>query len=154
MRLASTSPGELRARTRAHYDKYSFRFDQRAILEEKMQNRIMGAAIRGLEDSDRTILDIGCGACRVAQMVREAGKGRTIGVDISRATLRSARSYNPDPVINGDNMQLPIRTDSADLVISNGVIMITPDARASFGELVRITRPGGTLVVSVYNKRS
>ena len=42
----------------------------------------------------------------------------------------------------------------ADLVISNGVIMITPDARTSFNELVRITKPGGTLVVSVYNKQS
>ena len=49
---------------------------------------------------------------------------------------------------------LPIRSDVADLVISNGVIMVTPDVRASFDELVRVTRPGGTLVLSVYDRRS
>jgi ubiquinone/menaquinone biosynthesis C-methylase UbiE len=59
-------------------------------------------------------------------MVRSVGKGHVIGVDLSLETLRAARSHNPDPVINGDNTQLPLRSDLADLVISNGVIM---DAR-------------------------
>ena len=143
----------VRSRTQAHYDKYPFRFDQRFIIDEKMDNRLVGSAIRDLKDSERTILDVGCGACRMAQMLRSAGK-RAISIDISLETLRAAKSHNPDPVLNADNMQLPIRADMADLVISNGVIMITPDARTSFNELVRITKPGGTLVVSVYNKRS
>ena len=34
-----------RDQTQAHYDKYPFRFDQRAIVDEKMENRLMGAAI-------------------------------------------------------------------------------------------------------------
>jgi len=143
-----------REQTRAHYDRYPFRFDQRTILDEKLDNRLMGAAILALPGSNATILDIGCGACRVAHMVRQAGKGRVIGVDLSRETLRSARSHNPDPVVNGDNCRLPLRSDVADLVISNGVIMVTPDVRASFRELARVTRPGGTLVVSVYDRRS
>ena len=143
-----------RAETRAHYDRYPFRFDQRAILDEKLENRLMGAAILALPGTDALVLDVGCGACRVAHMVRSVGKGRVIGVDLSLETLRAARSQNPDPVVNGDNTQLPLRTGVADLVISNGVIMVTPDARASFRELARVTRPGGTLVVSVYDQRS
>lgn len=55
---------------------------------------------------------------------------------------------------HGARGELPIRSDVADLVISNGVIMVTPDARKSFGELVRVTKPGGTLVVSVYARDS
>jgi SAM-dependent methyltransferase len=143
-----------RAQTQAHYDKYPFRFDQRVVIEEKMDNRVMGRAIRALGDDPALVLDVGCGACRVAHMVRDAGKSRAIGVDISLQTLKSATSHNPDPLVNADNMHLPIRNDVADLVISNGVIMVTPDARASFGELARVTRPGGTLVVSVYDRRS
>jgi SAM-dependent methyltransferase len=143
---------EIRGRTQAHYDKYPFRFDQRVIVDEKMENRLMGAAILQLPSDDATIFDVGCGACRVAHMVRSAGKGSVISVDISRQTLRDAKSHNPSPVLNADNMHLPIRSGAADLVISNGVIMVTPDARASFGELARITRPGGTLVVSVYDR--
>lgn len=143
-----------RGRTQAHYDKYPYRFDQRAIVAEKMENRLMGAAILELPSHGATIFDVGCGACRVAEMVRSAGKGSVISFDISLQTLRDATTHNPSPVLNADNMHLPIRSDTADLVISNGVIMITPDARASFGELARITKPGGTLVVSVYDRRS
>ncbi len=157
MSPAAFSTEVLRARTRAHYDKYPFRFDQREIMEEKLHQRIMGRAILDLPDpSERpsTVIDVGCGACRVAHLVRAAGKGRAIGVDLSLETLRSASEHNPDPVTNGDNMHLPIRSDAADLVISNGVIMVTPDVRASFRELARITRPGGILVVSVYDRRS
>jgi len=147
---------ETRSRTRDHYDHYPFRFDQRVIVDEKMDKRVMGRAIGALPEaaSGSRIFDVGCGACRVAHMVRDAGKGRCIGVDLSFETLRSAREHNPDPMLNADNMRLPIRSDVADLVISNGVIMITPDARASFMELARITRPGGTLVCSVYDRRS
>lgn len=158
MSPATFSTEELRSRTQAHYNKYPFRFDQRQIMEEKLHQRIMGRAILALPDaspsSHSTVLDVGCGACRVAHMVRGAGKGRVIGVDLSLETLRSAKEHNPDPTTNGDNMRLPIRSDVADLVISNGVIMVTPDARKSFSELARVTRPGGTLVVSVYDKRS
>jgi len=143
-----------RAETQAHYDKYPFRFDQRAIVDEKMENRLMGAAIVALPDADATVFDVGCGAGRVAHMVRQAAKGEAISVDLSLRTLRSAKEHTPSPLVNGDNMRLPIRSDVADLVISNGVIMITPDARASFDELVRITKPGGVLVVSVYDRHS
>jgi SAM-dependent methyltransferase len=141
-----------RDETQAHYDKYPFRFDQRAIVQEKMDNRLMGVAILEQPDSGAVIFDVGCGACRVAHMVRDAGKGNAISVDISLKTLESAKQHNPSPVLNGDNMHLPIRSDIADLVISNGVIMVTPNARLSFGELARITKPGGVLVVSVYDK--
>lgn len=143
-----------RTETQAHYDKYPFRFDQRAIMEEKMDHRVMGVAIREVEDSRAVVLDVGCGACRVAHMVRDVGKARATSIDISLKTLKAAARHNPDPLVNGDNMHLPIRSDVADLVISNGVIMVTPDVRASFAELVRVTRPGGTLVVSVYDRRS
>ena len=75
-----------------------------------------------------------------------------MSVDISLATLHTARAENPDPLVNGDNTRLPLATGCADLVISNGVIMVTPDVRASFSELARIVKPGGTLVVSVYDR--
>lgn len=144
-----------RAETRAHYDRYPFRFDQRAIMEEKLSNRVMGRAIQALPDGDAAlVLDVGCGACRVAHMVHDEKKGCCVGVDISRETLRAALSHVPGPVLNGDNTRLPLRDGVADLVISNGVIMVTPDVRASFRELARVTRPGGTLVVSVYDRRS
>ncbi len=143
----------LRARTQAHYDRHPFRFDTRAIVQEKLENRVMGRAIHALE-GDARIVDVGCGACRVAHLVHGLGEGRVVSIDISLGTLRAAARDAPGLLVNGDNLDLPLRSGCADLVISNGVIMVTPDARASFGELARVLRPGGTLVASVYGRHS
>ncbi len=144
----------LRRKTSAHYDKYPYIFDRKGILEEKLHRRVMGSAILNAPRPNAIILDVGSGMCRVALMVREAIKGKVISLDISLQTLRGAKATNPDPMVNGDNTNLPFRSDCADLVVSNGVIMVTPDVRASFNELARVTRHGGTLVVSVYNRHS
>jgi ubiquinone/menaquinone biosynthesis C-methylase UbiE len=144
----------MRQQTRAHYDRYPFGFDQEKILEEKLAHRVMGDAIRELAVPGAIVMDIGCGACRVAQLVRRAGKAKAVSLDLSLDSLRAARERNPDPVVNGDNLQLPFKNDCADLVISNGVIHHTPDPKESFMELARITKPGGTLVVAVYNRHS
>lgn len=113
----------------------------------------MGEAIRSLPPGPgTTIVDVGCGACRVAQIVRSVGDAKTVNIDLSLGSLRAARSREVGALINGDNLSIPLRTGCADLVVSNGVIHHTPDARQSFMELARLVRPGGTLVVSVYNR--
>lgn len=140
-----------RERTRRHYDEYPFGFDQEAILEEKLERRLMGQAIRATEPGD-LVLDVGCGASRVARLVQRTSGALTVGVDLSRESLRGAQRNEPGPLVQGDNLRLPLSTGCADLVVSNGVIHHTPDARASLAELARVTRPGGTLVVSVYRR--
>lgn len=125
------------------------------MLDEKLNNRLMGEAIRNLrEGSDATVVDVGCGACRVAQLVKMIGEAKTISIDLSLGSLRAACRNEVGALVNGDNLNLPLRSGCADLVISNGVIHHTPDAHRSFTELARIIRPGGTLIVSVYDRKS
>jgi SAM-dependent methyltransferase len=76
-----------------------------------------------------------------------------VNVDLSLVSLRDAQCKEPGPLVNGDNLHIPLASGCADLVISNGVIHHTSDARAAFHELARIAKPGGTLVVSVYDRR-
>lgn len=152
--MTDTSGAAARRRlTRDHYDRYPFGFDQREILEEKLERRIMGEAIRATGPRD-LVLDVGCGACRVARLVKQVSGARVVGLDLSLHSLRAAQRSEPGPLVNGDNLGLPFASDCANLVVSNGVIHHTPDPEASFRELARITRPGGTLVVSVYDRRA
>jgi SAM-dependent methyltransferase len=51
----------------------------------------------------------------------------------------------------GSNLRLPLRDGVADLVVSYGVIHHTPDPIKSFCELARILKPGGRLLLGVYN---
>ena len=142
----------LRRKTQQHYDRFQFGFDQEEILREKFDRRVMGEAIRELAKPGTLVVDVGCGACRVARLVRRHTGADTLSVDLSMNSLRYARGLDPGPLAAADNMHLPIASGCADLVISNGVIHHTPDSRSSFRELARILKPGGTLVVSVYDR--
>src|SRR6185369_704667 len=44
-----------------------------------------------------------------------------------------------------------VRAGAFDVVYSSGVLHHTPDPRASFARLVRLVRPGGAIVVGLYN---
>jgi SAM-dependent methyltransferase len=44
-----------------------------------------------------------------------------------------------------------LRTGSFDIVYSSGVVHHTPDPRASFSRIAQLVRPGGIIVLGVYN---
>src|SRR5687767_10458405 len=98
-----------------------------------------------------TIVDIGCGAgmdlLLAAQAVRP--NGRAVGIDMTEAMAESARigaraaGLGNVEVRLGDALELPVESGTVDFVISNGVLNLTPDKRAAFGEVFRILRPGG-----------
>ena len=44
-----------------------------------------------------------------------------------------------------------LKARAFDVVYSSGVVHHTPDPRAAFARLARLARPGGTIVVGVYN---
>lgn len=101
--------------------------------------------------SDATVVDIGCGAGMDLLLAAKAvgSTGHAIGVDMTEAmaerTRAAARAMGLDQVEVrlGDAMALPIESDSIDVVISNGVLNLTPDKDAAFREVLRVLAPGG-----------
>jgi arsenite methyltransferase len=103
-----------------------------------------------------TVVDIGCGAgadaCVAALMVGKEGK--VFGVDctpamIARACENAAASGLPQAVFQEAEMtKLPLPACSADVVISNGAINLAKDKRAVLGEVFRVLRPGGRLLIA------
>lgn len=97
------------------------------------------------------VADIGCGAgMDLLIAARAVGpRGRAIGVDMTEAMAdktkdgaRAARLENVE-VRLGDAMSLPLDDSSVDVVISNGVLNLTPDKSVAYGEVFRVLRPGG-----------
>jgi arsenite methyltransferase len=98
-----------------------------------------------------TVVDIGCGAGMDLLLAAKAvgPSGRAIGVDMTKAMAERARAGATScglanvEVRLGDAMSLPIESDSVDIVISNGVLNLTPDKERAFGEVFRILTPDG-----------
>ena len=75
--------------------------------------------------------------------------GRAIGIDMTEAMAERARTgavrwaFDNVEVRVGDALSLPVESESVDVVISNGVLNLTPDKHQAFGEVFRILKPGG-----------
>lgn len=102
------------------------------------------------------VVDVGSGAgvdsLIAATMVGRSGQ--VIGVDMTDAMLRKARSAAVDMELTqvefrqGYIEQLPIPDNWADVVISNGVVNLSPDKSLVLREMSRVLRPGGTMLVA------
>jgi arsenite methyltransferase len=102
------------------------------------------------------VVDLGSGSGMDSFLAaRQVGEtGRVIGVDMTDAQLTKARRLaaqhgfaNVD-FADAHIEQLSLADASADVVISNGVINLSPDKPAVFAEAARVLRPGGRLALA------
>ena len=101
------------------------------------------------------VVDVGSGggidSLVAARMV--GSSGQVIGVDMTPAMLDKARAAAADSGMSNVEFreaymeELPVEDGWADVVISNGVLNLTPDKQKVLGEMFRVLRPGGRLQI-------
>ena len=93
-------------------------------------------------------LDVGCGEGRFCRMLKAAGV-RATGIDPTRPLLDLARQRDQSGDYRlGRAEQLEFPDASFDLVVSYITLVDIPDFRAAIGEMARVLRPGGSLLVA------
>ncbi len=103
-----------------------------------------------------TILDLGCGGGidTILAARRTGASGRVIALDFLPEMLeRTARAAGEAGLTNvetvdGEMEAIPRPDASVDLIVSNGVINLSPRKARVMAECARVLRPGGRLCVS------
>jgi SAM-dependent methyltransferase len=140
---------------RAPFPGYAPRESLQALharAERSAFARLINHAIAG----DARIVEIGCGTGQMCLYLARADRV-VVGADLARAALRlgaaAAQRFGLDRVqfVETDLLRPGLRAGSFDVVYSSGVLHHTPNPRASFASLAQLARPGGTIVLGLYN---
>jgi SAM-dependent methyltransferase len=132
--------------------------DQLATLSDEVVKVADGCgnptAIANLREGE-TALDLGCGGgMDVFLAARKVGEqGRVIGVDMTDKMLEKARENAKRMDVKnvefrkGEIENLPVESESVDVIFSNCVINLTPDKAAVFSDAFRVLKPGGRMII-------
>nr|WP_296064997.1 class I SAM-dependent methyltransferase [uncultured Actinoplanes sp.] len=97
------------------------------------------------------VLDIGCGAGQTTRRAaRSAPAGSAVGIDVSEAAIARAEPLPNVGFVCGDAQTYAFDPGGFDLAISRFGTMFFGDPVAAFANIARALRPGGRLVMLVW----
>jgi 2-polyprenyl-3-methyl-5-hydroxy-6-metoxy-1,4-benzoquinol methylase len=124
----------------------------RARAEKSEFARLLDRAI----PMDARIIEVGCGTGQMSLYLAR-GQRVVVGADLTRASLAlgaaAAKRFGLEHVhfLETDLQRSGLKKGVFDVVYTSGVLHHTADPRASFAEVVKLARPGGMIVVGLYN---
>ena len=124
----------------------------RARAERSEFARLLDRSLPG----DAKILEMGCGTGQMSLYLARADR-LVIGADLTRASLElaaaAAKGFQLNRVlfVETDLHRPGLCAGSFDVIYSSGVLHHTPNPRAAFARIAQLVRPGGMIVLGVYN---
>jgi len=138
--------------TQTYYDRFSATYEAERHhgyhqLIDELELQLIRQYGRG-----RDVFEAGCGT---GLLLREAARvaRSAIGLDLSRGMLGAARARGLR-VVQGSLTDVPLPSESVDLVYSMKVLAHIPPIQQALAELARLVRPGGHLLLEFYNPYS
>jgi SAM-dependent methyltransferase len=107
-----------------------------------------------IADGDH-VLDVGCGTGALTEAIAAGSpSGRIVGIDRSAPYVALAQARHHSPHIRfhvGDAQQLPFDSACFDRAVSLLILNFIPSPRTALKEMIRVTRPRGTVAAAVWD---
>jgi ubiquinone/menaquinone biosynthesis C-methylase UbiE len=137
------------------YDLAALRFERIKEFDPDWERRFLGEPLARTVGSlaNPRVLDVGAGTGRVARTFLPVARldAQVLCFEPSRRMMRVGRSLFRDARaqwLRGWSKSLPFAEGAFDTVTCLEVLEFTPNPPAALGELVRVLRPGGWLVIT------
>jgi SAM-dependent methyltransferase len=98
---------------------------------------------------DGEALEIGCGEGRVSRMMKDLGYRVTASDPVAELVKAAVEVDSAHAYAIADATALPFAARRFDMIVAYNVLMDLEDVPATLGEMKRVLRPGGQLVVSL-----
>jgi len=146
----------------AFYEETPFpNYNDFDTLESFVQRAIAGQFANLLSEQipiNAKVLEVGCGTGQLSNYLAATTMAHIYAADMTFASLRLGQQFAAKHDIPGItflqmNLFRPaIRPGSMDIVISNGVLHHTADTRRALLSIGALVKPGGYIVVGLYNR--
>ncbi len=110
------------------------------------------------EVKGKRVLDAGCGSGVFSLIFAQEEASSVVGIDISQESLQAVRRLKesfrvlPLELIRNDVSSLCFKDESFDVVWAWGTVHHTTDPDRGLSELLRVLRPGGSILLALYRK--
>ena len=130
-------------------DRYDLTNDVLSLGQDRLWRRAVVEAL-DVRQGER-VLDLAAGTATSSEPFADAG-AQTVACDFSLGMLRVGRRRRPDlSLVAGDATRLPFAYASFDAVTMSFGLRNVVDQAACLREMLRVTRPGGRLLVCEFS---
>jgi malonyl-CoA O-methyltransferase len=141
-------------RARRAFERAADSYDAAAVLQHEIAGRML-ERLDYVKLQPQRVLDIGCGTGTASgDLLKRYPKARVVALDFALPMLAHARRrgrWLRRPLcVCGDLDQLPVASQSVDLVFSSAALQWSQDPAGALAEMHRVLRPGGLLMFSSF----
>ena len=143
----------------AETETFQISLEQAELYEERFVPALFAHWVDAVLDAAQVrighdLLDVACGTGIVTRQASErvGPTGQVTGLDLNPAMIAVASRVRPDLTWQqGDVTSMPFESASFDVVTCQSAAMFFPDLIGALREMGRVTRPGGSVAVQVFD---